>query len=72
MIGKAKKDNYIFKFEIETENAAFKYGAAGEIRRILDDVVDRVGEVVENGRSDSGKLIDTNGNSVGTWAVEAD
>lgn len=50
----------------------FRYGAAGEISRIFDDVADRAGEAVENGRSDSGKLIDTNGNSVGTWAVEAD
>lgn len=71
MIGKAKKkENLMFKFEIKTGNAAFQHGAADELRRILDDIADRAGAAVENDMSDSGKLMDSNGNSVGTWVVE--
>ena len=54
--------------EIATDNAAFtdhKYGKLGEISRILRRITQRI----ENGEL-SGKCMDFNGNSVGTWDVQ--
>lgn len=54
-----------FKFEIDTDNAAFDDedgDLAGETARILRDVAAKV----EDGRT-SGRAVDFNGNIVGYW-----
>ena len=56
----------MFRMEFETENEAFSDGnAAAEIWRILREIASRVASGYT-----SGKVRDTNGNSVGTWEVE--
>lgn len=56
-----------FSIEIETENEAFKLNTQREIARILQQLADRL----RRERVDNGKLLDINGNSVGTfWTTE--
>lgn len=54
----------MFRLEIQTDNDAFKINGAEEIRTILKDIANqlRYGET-------SGKVRDTNGNTVGEWSL---
>lgn len=58
-----------FKLTVEMENAAFEDGhhGAAELRRILDDVSERIKDF--DGRADRGVVHDAGGNSVGTWRI---
>jgi len=51
---------------INMDNAAFE--DEGEVKRILNTMVDRMDDIVRPG--DGGKLRDVNGNTVGNWTVE--
>ena len=52
------------KIEFSTDNAAFdEYGDA-EVRRILEDIADRV----QRGYG-YGAIMDINGNHIGTWSL---
>lgn len=64
----------MMKIEIRTDGAAFRdpytgdydrYAEASEIRRILENVIQRL----ELGYTE-GSCIDTNGNRVGSWSRE--
>ena len=64
----------MFKLEIKTGGAAFHDGeegwydleiAHGEIRRILNDVAEKMCQ----GRTE-GKIMDINGNSCGSWELD--
>ena len=52
------------KININLDNAAFE--DEGEISRILRKLADKISY---DGSIDSGKIIDINGNSVGTWEI---
>lgn len=53
------------KIKFSTENAAFRDGnAEQETARILREIADHV----EDGE-DAGKVMDANGNSIGTWSL---
>lgn len=55
-----------FLLKIETDNAAFADGnAASEVARILRETATKI----ESGHTD-GKLRDSNGNTVGSFALE--
>ena len=54
----------MFTVTIETDNAAFD-NPGDELARILRKLAERVGDV--DGRHDSGKVMDVNGNSIGEW-----
>lgn len=56
---------------VETDNAAFEGADAGpELARILRSLADRVAPMQATGEeSESGPVIDANGNRVGRWAV---
>ena len=52
------------KIYFDTDNAAFdEYGDA-EVRRILEEIADKV----EQGY-DYGSILDINGNIIGTWSM---
>ena len=51
---------------MDCDNAAFDDAPASEIARILRSVARKVEQGAEGG-----KLIDVNGNTVGSWRVEA-
>ncbi len=56
----------MFKIEFSTSNGAFDFGNDGnEISRILKEVA----EHVKDGAT-SGRVIDINGNAIGTWSCE--
>ena len=55
----------------ETDNAAFSDDWAGEIRRILHAAAAKVGGIAPDD-SDSGPILDSNGNRVGAWSAERD
>lgn len=55
----------MMKIEFKTGNAAFEEDFEGEIGRILSNI----SNLVNSGRS-SGKVMDYNGNCVGTWSVD--
>lgn len=52
------------KININLDNAAFE--DEGEISRILRQLADKISY---DGRIDGGKIMDVNGNSVGTWEI---
>jgi len=52
------------KININLDNAAFE--DEGEISRILRKLADKISY---DGRIDGGKIMDVNGNSVGTWEI---
>lgn len=56
----------MFKLQFDTDNAAFEDGAdAAEIRRILQEVAERVAC-----NWISGPINDINGNTIGWWSYE--
>lgn len=57
----------MFKLEFDTDNAAFDHRAASETARILREV----GEKIKNGYF-NGKVMDVNGNSIGTFELNGD
>lgn len=58
----------MFKLEFSTDNAAFEYSqGACETARILRKIVKRI----EDGDFD-GKVMDVNGNSIGTYELNGD
>ena len=52
------------KIEFETDNDAFDVYADEEIKRIFDDILDRI-----NRGYTVGKIRDINGNIVGEWEM---
>ena len=57
-----------FTMQMDTENAVFADDPAAEIARILRKLADRIESA---GNSDTGgRLLDANGNAVGTWEIE--
>lgn len=56
----------MFTLTIETDNAAFTDDAAREVARILRQLAKKL----EDGK-DSGKVMDLNGNSVGSFELSA-
>lgn len=67
----------MFKLEISTDGAAFKDPHTGESDDSMESmeiqkiIMDQVLPALEDGAK-SGKLRDTNGNSVGSWSREED
>lgn len=62
----------MFTISINTGNAAFKENLDEEIARILTELAERS---IRHGYmipSDTGKLRDVNGNTVGSWTLELD
>lgn len=57
----------MFKVEIETGNAAFEDDRNMELARILRQIAERL----ENGE-DAGRVLDINGNKVGSFEMEED
>ncbi|MFA5436896.1 MAG: hypothetical protein WC372_12730 [Candidatus Neomarinimicrobiota bacterium] len=57
----------MFKIEIETGNAAFEDDRNMELARILRQIAERL----ENGE-DAGRVLDINGNKVGSFEMEED
>lgn len=55
----------MFKIEIETGNAAFEDDRNMELARILRQIAERL----ENGE-DAGRVLDINGNKVGSFEIE--
>jgi hypothetical protein len=55
----------MFKIEIETGNAAFEDDRNMELARILRQIAERL----ENGE-DAGRVLDINGNKVGSFEME--
>ena len=61
------EDKNMFKIEIETGNAAFEDDRNMELARILRQIAERL----ENGE-DAGRVLDINGNKVGSFEMEED
>lgn len=61
-----------FRLTIETDNAAFEdENLLPEVGSILKQTAKRLERIHEAGmRSGSGKVLDSNGNTVGTWELE--
>jgi hypothetical protein len=57
-----------FKLEMQCDNAAFTDYAPGEIKWILLQLAETVGNGIERG--DSGPIRDTNGNRIGAWSLK--
>ena len=57
----------MLKIEIETGNAAFEDDRNMELERILRQIAERL----ENGE-DAGRVLDINGNKVGSFEMEED
>jgi len=57
----------MFTLKIETDNAAFSDGRGAELARILRKLADKIEDA--DARGDKGKVMDYNGNSVGTWEL---
>lgn len=57
----------MLKIEIETGNAAFEDDRNMELARILRQIAERL----ENGE-DAGRVLDINGNKVGSFEMEED
>lgn len=57
----------MFSLTIATDNDAFADGAAAEVARILRDVADKLGDTGVT----SGVCRDVNGNTVGTFLLDA-
>lgn len=55
----------MFKIEIETGNAAFEDDRNMELARILRQIAERL----ENGEN-AGRVLDINGNKVGSFEIE--
>jgi hypothetical protein len=57
-----------FKLEFETDNAAFEEGDCPEVEivRILRDVAATVADL---DGTKSGNVVDSNGNTVGSWSL---
>jgi hypothetical protein len=55
----------MFKMEFTTDNASFEVKPQAEALRILLDISLKVMKAGK--KADSGKIMDTNGNSIGTW-----
>jgi len=54
----------MFKLEFSTDNAAFEDDPAGEVADILVDIRSKV----MSGRK-AGRIMDSNGNKVGSWEM---
>ena len=52
------------KIEFSTDNAAFDECGDAEVRRILEEIANKV----ERGY-DHGSIFDINGNNIGTWLM---
>ncbi len=57
----------MFKLAMATDNGAFTFAPAGEVARILRKLADHLNP---DDREDHGRLIDLNGNVVGTWTLD--
>ena len=58
-----------FTLKIETGNAAFEDDQGFEVGRILNGLLERLEDVGASGAS--GTLLDYNGNTVGSWTLDA-
>lgn len=56
-----------FTLTINMDNAAFEGNPGHELKRILERLARRSWDI--DGRVDGAKLMDVNGNSVGSWEV---
>jgi hypothetical protein len=56
-----------FFVEIETDNAAFEDSPGSEIARILRGIASRVQDVRGEVADEEFRVMDVNGNKVGTW-----
>ena len=56
--------------EIETGNEAMDCGADVICALCQTKLQRKISEAVDSGKIDGGKIMDVNGNSVGTWEVE--
>lgn len=56
--------------EIETGNAEMQSGA--DVCNAIVQKFAKISGAVDSGKVDGGKIMDVNGNSVGTWEVEND
>ena len=52
------------KIQFDTDNAAFEEYGDAEVRRILEEIADKV----EHGY-DHGSIMDINGNKIGSWEL---
>lgn len=59
--------------EFETDNASFADDLPGEVDRVLDDVAARLAarlNMPDRITADSGRVSDSNGNTIGKWRFE--
>lgn len=58
-----------FTCKINMNNAAFDDYPPGELKHILLEAACRIGQIALDNGETSGKLRDTNGNTVGEWKI---
>jgi hypothetical protein len=58
-----------FILEVDMDNAAFEDGSYWELSLMLADLAQKMREISFCYEYDEGKLLDSNGNTVGAWSV---